>query len=244
MKNKTIFALFLILSFTLITSTISAQTITVTPSKITYRRPKPIDSYKKTFTVIRPKVKGVSTALARKIESAVSYEKHFDFKIQEEIKEYQWLAEASYEVDYNKKGILGVTLMIDGSGAYPSTSSVPVIVNIKTGTQVTPKDVFINAAGLVAKLKAKQQAEIKQGILDIKKENPEEENPASLFENANFTAENLAVFTVSDKGVTFWYDYDFAHVIQAWQPLGRFQMSWAQMKPHIKPGSLFAQFVR
>ncbi len=244
MKNKTIFALFLILSFTLITSTISAQTITVTPVEKTYKRPKPESEWKKEFTVTRPRVKGTTPALAKKIEAAISYETNLNFKLQEEIKEYQWLQGATYELDYNKRGVLGVTLSMEGNGAYPSTSTTPVIVNIKTGTKVTPKEVFTNIAGLVTKLKAKLKAEIKQAIVDIKKDFPEEEDPASLFENSNFTAKNLKEFTVSDKGVTFWYDYGFPHVILARQPEGRYFMTWAQLKPHIKPGSLFAQFVR
>ncbi len=245
MRNKILFAFLFLLSFTLISSIVPAQTIKVTPAKTTYRRPKPISEYKKTFTVIRPKVKGVTAALGKKIESALSYEKNFEtFNVREEIRDIQWLSEASYKVDYNKKGILGVTLWVEGSGAYPDGSSKPVIVNVKTGNRVTPPDVFTNLNGLAAKINVMQQAEIKQAIIDIKKENPEEENPANLFENANFTAADLKEFSVDDKGVTFWYDYGFPHVIQALQPEGRYSFSWAQLKPHIKSGGLFAQFVR
>jgi len=244
MRNKLLLAVLFLLSFTLISSTVSAQTITVTPSKITYRRPKPISPYKKNFTVIRPRVKGVPAALAKKIESAISYEKNFEFSVQEEIKDIQWLAEATYDLDYNKKGILGVTLTVDGSGAYPDGSSKPILVNIKTGNRVTPTDVFTDLNGLAAKINVMQQAEIKQAIIDIKKENPDEETPENLFENANFAAADMKEFSVSDKGVTFWYDYGFPHVIQALQPEGRYFMSWAQLKSHIKPGGLFGQFVR
>jgi hypothetical protein len=230
--------------FLLITPEFSAQTITITPSKTTYRRPKPISSYKKTFIVTRPKVKGVSTVLAKKIETTISYEKNFEFSVQEEIKEIQWLEEASYDVDYNKKGILSVTLTVEGSGAYPDGSTKPVVVDIKKGTRVIPQDVFTNLNSLAAKANAQQQAEIKQGLIDIKKEEPDAESPENLFENAKFTVEDLKEFSVGDKGVTFWYDYGFPHVIEAMQPEGRYFMSWAQLKPYIKKGGLFAQFVR
>jgi hypothetical protein len=221
-----------------------AQTITVAPNKTTYRRPKPISSYKKSFVVTRPKIRGASPLIAKKIEASISYEKNFDLNVPDEIKGTQWLEEASYNVDYNKNGILGVSLTIEGSGAYPDGSTKPVVVNVKTGSRVLPADVFTNLNELAAKARIKQHAEIKQGLIDIKKDEPDADSPENLFESANFTAANLKEFSVSDKGVTFWYDYGFPHVIEAMQPEGRFFFSWAQLKPYIKKGSLFAQFVR
>ncbi len=200
--------------------------------------------FKKTFTVIRPKVKAANQAIAKKVETAISYEKNFDFNVQEEINEIQWLEEASYTVDYNKNGILGVTLTVSGSGAYPSDSNKPVVVDLKSGSKVLAKDVFVNLSELALKGKKVQKAEIVKAINEIKKENPDEENPATLFESSDFTIQNLDKFSVGDKGITFWYDYGFPHVIQALQPEGRYFFSWAQLKPFIKRGSLLSQFVR
>ena len=200
--------------------------------------------FKKKFSVIRPKVRGANPAIAKKIETAISYEKVFDFNVKEETNEIQWLEEASYSVDYNKNGILGVTLSVMGSGAYPSEGRQPVVVNIKTAEKVLAKDVFVKLTQLATKGKQKQNAEVKKAIVDIKKENPEEENPASLFENADFTVKNLNRFSVGDKGVTFWYEYGFPHVIMAWQPEGRYFFSWTELKPFIKPDGLLARFNR
>ena len=72
--------------------------VKVTPKKTIYKRPKPMTEYKKTFTIIRPRVSGVSPAIARKIETALNYEKAFGFTIREEQTDLQWLEEASYEV--------------------------------------------------------------------------------------------------------------------------------------------------
>jgi hypothetical protein len=241
MKIKFLSALLLVLGFS---SLAFSQTVVITPKKTVYKRPKPLSQYKKSFSVIRPKVSGARPAIVKKIETTISYEKNFDFTVKDELTEYQWLEEASYTVDYNKNGILGLTLWIEGSGAYPSSSSKPVIVDLKTGAKAAAKDVFVKLSELAAKGKQTQQLEIKKGIVDIKKENPDEENPATLFENADFTVENLDQFTVSDKGVTFWYDYGFPHVIQAWQPEGRYFFSWAQLKPFIKRDGLLGKFVR
>ena len=200
--------------------------------------------FKKSFSVTRPKVRGASPTIAKKIESAISYEKNFDFNIKDEIGEIQWLEEANYTIDYNENGVLGMTLSVMGTAAYPSEASQPVVVNLKTGERVLAKDVFVRLSELAAKGKQTQAAEIKSSIVEIKKENPEEENPAALFENADFTVKNLDRFSVGDKGVTFWYEYGFPHVIMAWQPEGRYFFSWAELKPFIKPVGLLARFIR
>jgi hypothetical protein len=240
MKIKCLLIIALIAVFA---STEFAQSAIITPRKVTYKRPKPISDYKKSFTVTYPKVKGVSPTVAKKIENTLSYERVFNFTIKEEISEIQWLAEAGYEVGYNKRGILGVTLTIEGSGAYPSGSQKPLIINLKTGQKITPQDVFVNLNGLVAKLKGIQQKEVKDSIVEIKKQDPETENPAELFENTKYTLKDLNEFSINDKGITFWYDYGFPHVIQALQPEGRYFLSWSELKPFIKPTGVFAQFV-
>ncbi len=238
---KFLLIVFFVCAFSL---AVFAQSVVITPKKETYQRPKTTMNFKKSFVVIRPKVKDVNSAMAKKVETAISYEKNFEFNVQEEINKIQWLEEANYEIDYNKNGILGVTLTVIGSGAYPSEYSKPVIVNLKTGEKILTKNAFGKLSELAAKGKQTQEAEIKRAIVEIKKEDPEEENPASLFENTDFTVENLDKFSVNDKGITFWYDYGFPHVIMALQPEGRYFFSWAELKPFIKPDGLLAQFIR
>lgn len=220
-----------------------AQSVVITPKKTTYKRPKPLMDYKKTFTVNRPKIKAATPALSKKIEAAISYEKVSNLNIKEELTEIQWLENADYIVNYNKNGILDMTLSVEGSGAYPSTFNKGVVVNTKIGTAVTARDVFTNLAGLAAKGKKAQETEIKEAIVDIKKENPDEENPANLFEHSDFKIANLSSFSVSDKGITFIYEYEFPHVIQAWEPAGRYFFSWKELKPFVKRAGLFGRFV-
>ncbi len=241
MKIKFLLVLFCIFAFS---PAAFSQSVIVTPKKIIYKRPKPSMEGKKSFSVVRPKVRGANPAIVKKIETAISYEKNFDFNVKEEINEIQWLEEASYTVDYNKNGILGVTLTLVGSGAYPSEGSQPVLVNLKTGEKVLAKDIFIKLPELAIKGKQKQKAEIKKAVVEIKRENPEEENPSTLFENTNYAVKNLDEFSISDKGITFWYEYGFPHVIQALQPEGRYFFSWAELKPFIKREGLLGRFIR
>lgn len=221
-----------------------AQAVVVTPKKITYKRPKPDSDFKKTFTVIRPRVRGLSPALNKKVENTISFEKAELIHINEEY-EAQWLEEASYEVNYNKNGILDVTLFASGTAAYPSVFQQTVVVNLKTGARVRPQDVFTNLAGLAAKVKKALQAEMKAAREEYKKDPDAADFDADeYFKDADFKVKNLEEFTVDDKGVTFIYNYGFPHVALALEPAGRFSFSWAELKPFVRREGLFGKFIR
>lgn len=218
-----------------------AQSVKITSKKVTYKRiGSDIPDYKKSFTVIYPVIGG---ATGKKIEAILSYEKNFDFKIQEEIKEMHWLETADYNVNYNKNNILDVTLFIEGTGAYPSVSTKYLIANTKTGTRVKPSDVFTNLSGLAALGEKALKEEIKTETVRLKKDEPDFD-PADYFNNAKFTTDNLWAFTTSDKGLTFHYDYGFPHVVQALEPSGDFFFSWEELKPFIRKDGLFAIFTK
>jgi hypothetical protein len=240
--NKRIIAL--IISSLILATAAVAQSVGVSPRRVVYRRPHPITPYKKSFTVTYPRVRAATPSLSRKIESAIDPIKVLDIKLKDELSDTQWLEEAGYEVEYNKHGILVASLSANGTAAYPDGFDRPVVVDLKTGNQAKPVDVFTDLAGLATKAKAKQQDEIKAAIVEIKKQDPETEDPASLFTDADFQVKDLDRFTVSDTGVTFDYDYGFPHVIQALQPEGRFSFTWAELKPFIKTEGLLGQFVK
>lgn len=241
MKKSLLFIL-LLLAFSAVSF---AQSVKITGKKITYTRPKPIADYKKTFTVNYPKVKAATTALSKKIENTISFAKVLSLNIEEEKGEYQWLEEADYDINYNKNGILSIYLSMSGTAAYPSTMGKNVVVNLKTGNEVKPADVFTNLNGLAAEIKKRQSAEIKQAKEDYKKDSENSDFDGSeYFQNADFKAENLENFNVTENGVTFTYDYGFPHVILALQPDGNYLLTWNELKPFIKRGGLLAQFVR
>lgn len=222
-----------------------AQSVTITPRKVIYTRPKPSVDFKKTFIVNYPKVKAATPALSRKIESTISYTKVLNLNIEEEKTDAQWLEEADYEVGYNKNGILSIMLSMSGSGAYPSGTSKTIVVNLKTGNRIRPIDVFTNPEGLAVEIKKRLQAEIKKAKADYKKDSESADFDGSeYFDNADFKVENLEEFAVMETGVTFTYDYGFPHVVQALQPDGTYFFTWAELKPYIKRGGLLEKFVR
>lgn len=223
---------------------ISAQSVTITPKKSIYRRAKPISEFKKTFTVRYPIVKAASPSVSKKIESTISYAKVMELNIQDEIKDIQWLEEADYEVNYNAKWLLVITLSVSGTGAYPDTASKTIAVDLKTGNRITPAQAFKNISGLVELIKQKQKVEIEAAIKELR-EDPEEKerDPAELFSEESFTADSLQEFSLNDSGITFIYNYGFPHVIQAFEPEGRYTYKWSEVAKFINPAGPLAKFV-
>lgn len=222
-----------------------AQTVTITPKKTVYRRPKPMVDFKKSFTVTRPIARAATPALSRRITAAISPEAVLELNIKEELSEYQWLEEAEFETLYNKNRVLSIRQWMTGTAAYPDSVTRYVVVDVRTGNRLKISDAFAKLDGLAALLKDLQQAEVKSAILAIKAD-PENKDadPDQLFESADFKAGDLKDYSVADYGVTFYYDYGFPRVIEALQPPGEFKLTWSQLKPYIRPGGLLARFVR
>lgn len=238
--------LLLIVAAAMFCATASAQSVVITGKKVTYNRPNPMSEYKKSLEINYPKVKAATSALSKKIEAAISYQSVLGLKLNEELRTYQWLETADYEVLFNANGVLSMSLFMEGSGAYPSSTTKYVVVDINSGLRATPSTAFVNISGLLALVKKAKNKEVTQAITDIKKDKENnEEHPEDLFkESAKYHSVKLDQFCVSDKGVTFHHDYAFAHVIQALQPSGEFFFTWAQLRPYIKAGGLLSRIKR
>jgi hypothetical protein len=59
-----------------------------------------------------------------------------------------------------------------------------------------------------------------------------------------FKRSNLDDFSISDKGLTFLYDAEFPHVVQALQPAGEYFFSYAELRPYIRREGLLGTFIR
>lgn len=222
-----------------------AQIVTVTPKNETYRRPKPIQPFKKNFTIRRPIVKASSPLVSKKITAAVSPETVLSLNLKHEMSEYQWIEQADYKIIYNQNGILTVNSWMEGSAAYPDSVSKYVVINTVTGQRVYPRDVFVNLNGLVAVIKKIQAGEVKKSIEELNNDSGNTDvYVKELFSSTNFAAEDLKEFSVDARGVTFHYNYGFPHVLEAVEPDGDYFLTWAQLKPFIRNDGLLARFVR
>lgn len=231
-----------------------AQTIIIKPKKTVYTRAgKDVPKEKKTFVVTYPLFNGTMPVAAKKnLEKTISYWRVFDTTLAENQGDYHWLSDLSYQVNYNKNGILDIALTMEGSGAYPDQSTKDLVIDLKTGEQMKFADVFKSGAldKFAPMVDAKLKAEVAETIKSIdadKSSGYTREDNDSFKEQLNglsFTTETFDEFSVSDKGVTIFYDAGFPHVIQALQPAGKYFFTWAEAKPFIKTDGLLAKFIR
>lgn len=223
-----------------------SQSVVITAKKVVYKRSKPIMEGKESFTINYPKIKAATPALSKKIEAAISYSSVLGINVKEEQTEIQWLEDADYAVGYNADGILSIELFMEGSGAYPSSSTKYVVVDIKNGTRAKPSGAFVNLPGLLSMVRNAKEKEVAEAIVELKKDKENgAEDPESLFKDSDkYHKISLNEFSVDENGVVFHHEYGFPHVIQALQPSGTFFFTWAQLKPYIKPGGLLTRAAR
>lgn len=240
-KNITLLILF---AFFIITSA-SAQSVTITKRPVTYKRAKAYSEFKRTFKINYPVVRGTTPAVAKRISAELDHFKLFGFSLKDELTEVQWLDEADFGVKFNRDGLLSVDLWIEGSSAYPDGSTKHVVIDIKTGKRLRPADIFKDLTGLARIIDVQMQRSIQQAISEAKERTDiDDADISDLLEGKVFTAENLGEFTVTDKGVTFFYDFGFPRVIRALEPNAEFQLDWQTLRPYIRADGLLGRFVR
>jgi hypothetical protein len=229
----------------------SGQVI-ITAFEVQYERHSTLDAgeYKRFVTINYPKVTAGSAAQAKKIEEALHFSQ-LDIDLDDELYESTWLDEVGFTVNSQVQGLLSVTLWMEGSGVSPSTLRKNVLVDTQTGRRLRPDSLFINLQELVKKIRAQQRHEIQQTLAELRPD-PASDLDADtvkwvreqLAETGNFTEENLAHFTLDDKGITFDFDYGFPFAIRALEPSGMFFLSWQELAPYVNREDVLAKFIK
>ena len=216
------------------------QSVKIVPKKVIYTRPDinaANDTFgMKTFTVTYPKISGAN---GKKIESLISYEKAFKFNLKEEFKVERGIQNLNFKILHNSKNILSIKLSLDAYTFSDLHYYKFLTVNTKTATLIEPIDVFKNLRGLAAECRKSQLKAIAAA-----KRNYLPEDYGTLFDDMNFTPEELNGFTVGNKGITFHYPYRFGRTSIMFEPNGDYFFSWKKLKPFIKPRGLLTRFVR
>jgi len=204
---------------------------------------------KKRATVTYPIVSGLNDPqVLRRVQAILQIKNVFDSSIAE-YRDDNWLEEFRYQVNYNKSSILDITFTQEGSGAYPDTQTKHFAINLKNGNVIKASDVFTSSSlpALRTVLDGKLHAELQEILVSLKdsKSDPEDVRIATeAQEPLGYTIENLDDFEVGAKGVTFLYDAGYPHVIQAFEPNGRYFFSYSELKPFIKREGPLGQFVQ
>jgi hypothetical protein len=204
---------------------------------------------KKRATVTYPIISGLKDAkVLRRVQSILQVKNVFDSSIAQ-YREDNWLEEFSYKVNYNKNNILDVTFTQDGSGAYPDTQTRHFAINLMNGSVIKASHVFVTGKlpELQAMVNEKLQSELKEILESLRdsKSDPEDVRIASEAQEAlDYKSEDLDNFEVGAKGITFLYDAGYPHVIQAFEPDGRYFFSYSELRSYLKPDGPLGQFVQ
>jgi hypothetical protein len=231
----------------------SAQSVTVRPRKVVYKRTaKSVPDFKRTFEVRYPVFSGkLKPAVLQKLRSGTDYWRVFKISLAENLKDDHWLSSMDYEVTYNKNNILDIALTIEGIGAYPDGSTKHLVFDLRTGNRLSYTDVFTSARlpELLSKMRAvmkqkedaaaRESEEVREALANYRTTEAEFYPPIERVE-----LKDLGGFSIGDSGVTFFYDYKYAHVVQALEPFDEFFLSYHDLKPFIRTDGLLAQFVR
>jgi hypothetical protein len=204
--------------------------------------------YKKTATVTYPVISGLTVPVQQRVRALLEFKNIFDYSLKE-YREDTWLDEFKYVVNYNANSLLYIKLNKSGSGAYPDDQSKHFLINLKNGTVIKASDAFV--AEQLPALTAKIDRMLKTGLKGILKEladsksDPEDIRIArEAQEPLEFATENLNDFSVNAKGVTFLYDAGYPHAIRAFQPVGQYFFTYAELKSFIKKDGPLGVFVR
>ncbi len=197
-----------------------------------------------------PVVSGLTDReVLRKVRALLDLKNVFETSL-EEYRQDAWLSELDYKVNYNRNYILDITFRQEGVGAYPDTDEKHLAVNLRTGEVIKAADAFERGAfpRLVemanARLRAEAEAQLAAAIKEDDAGRGEDDPLRQLLRELTFGPENLDEFEVSDRGVTFLYDAGFPHVIQAYQPEGRYFFSYAQFRRYIRRDGPLGRFVK
>ena len=228
----------------------AAQSVIVTPKKVVYKRSaRNVPDFKRTFEVRYPIFSGkLKPAALRRLKSGTDYWRTFETKLADNLKDDHWLSSFDYVLKYNKHNILDIWLTMEGVGAYPDGETKYLVFDTRTGNKVDFPDLF--ASDRMPNLLSKIRAVIKRHESAIKDQEVLETLESYLETEPEFHPKPDQIeykdldFTIGDKGVTFLYDYNYAHVVQALEPTGEFFLSYPELKPFIRPEGLLARFVR
>jgi hypothetical protein len=199
-------------------------------------------------TISYPLVTRVSNpAILSKVRSLLSVGNIFETSIKE-YRENNWLDEFDYVVNYNDNNILDVTFTQNGMAAYPDSQSRTISIDLRTGSVIKARDVFVVAklTELARLVDAKLQKDIAEVILAAKADRQltEASSIVEALEEVKFEVKDLDDFSINKDGVTFLYEVGFPHVHRAFEPGGHYLFSYSELKTFINPNGPLGQFVK
>jgi hypothetical protein len=188
---------------------------------------------------------GVSKPISDRINAVIS----IDSVCGESIKEIQLnykdcncgIVGGRFDVNYNKKNILSLTISVETMSAYPDVLIRNYNFNTKTGTVIFLDSLLKKDSipSLISKFNnelSKRMEEAKAIAFEDAEMAQETDFINNLFDKREFLKEDLKNFIITDKGITFTFEFGFPHVAQALEPASDFFISRENLKPYLAAG--------
>ncbi len=147
------------------------------------------------------------------------------------------LTNTSYTVDYNRNGVLALSVGREWVGAYSSFSAERLVLSTRTGERLSIGQLLLPAAlpELARQCDKLLKTRMKEARRAAANSGEEAQWLDELLAGKTFTTAHLSDFTVTKDGITFYYPFAFPHAALALQPDDAFAFTFAQLKPYLKP---------
>ncbi len=136
---------------------------------------------------------------------------------------------STYEVNYEKNGLLSITIWTESVGAYLDHQHYDLNFDLNTDSMLTVDDFILEEkqAELLSILDEKLQANIQANELD---------GEGSEEAQQDFTEMDLENFILTEEGMEWHHDFGFAHAFEAGEPDGKVRMSLDELEGFLVRG--------
>lgn len=227
--------------------------VVIKPRRIVLRRSRALARQfpeRKTAVVTYPVISGLrNPAVLRRLRALLEFKNIFDYSL-DEYRDDAWLSEFSYVVNYNSNYLLDITFRQSGMAAYPDEHSKHFLINLKDGNVVKAADAFHanRLDELAALVDHKLQLELKEIADDNASSSGVSAEDKDFLRQAHeplkFEVKDLDDFSVGRTGITFLYDAGLPHVIQAFEPAGRYFFNYSALSEYISSDGPLRRFKR
>jgi hypothetical protein len=187
--------------------------------------------------IIWPDIRSVNAEIIdiKAIETLLSYKAVIGETLEHTISNYEkcecGVIGVDYRINYDKNNVLDISFFIETIGAYPDSHYKHYQIDLARGELIKIDQImnFDKLNELVALCDLKLQNNIRTNIKNLKQKD------ISLLPNEeySFKVENLDEFTINEKGITFYYNFGFPHVIKSLEPKSSIALSYEELNDFI-----------
>jgi hypothetical protein len=147
------------------------------------------------------------------------------------------LTTVNYTVDYNRNGVLALSVGREWVGAYSSFSAERLVLSTRTGERLSVGQLLLPAAlpELARQADKLLQVRMQEARRAAADSGGEARWLDELLAGKTFATTHLSDFTVIKDGITFYFPFAFPNAAMALQPDDAFTFTFAQLKPYLKP---------